>query len=504
MLTVDKKEAIRREHFLQKKSIRRIARELGYSRRTVRKALQDSDVPVYRRTAPTRYPVLQSVIPLIDNWLKEDESQPKKQRHTARRIWIRLKGEHGFTGGESTVRRYVHEKRLVVPEVFVPLIYQPGSDAQADWGEAKVIVDGEATIAQFFVLRLCYSGACLVVAYPNQKQEAFFDGHQQNFEFLGGVPQRIIYDNLTTAVKKVLSGRNRQEQDSFTAFRSHFLFESVFCQLAKGNEKGGVENIIGYVRRNFFVPVPKVSSFAELNQILHQKCLDNLNRIPAGKQKSIGQLLQEEKGCFLPLPKHSFDCCRTVPVNADSCSRIQFETNKYSVPTDFAYQTLSCKAYPFQIKIVQQEKMIAEHRRCYGRYQEILNPVHYLKVLERKPGAFLQAKPLSGWQLPEVFEKFYAGLKERRPEKATREYIRTLRLLEEFSLGDVTAAIEKSLSLKIYQPDALRLFLIEKRIGTPPSFQKLEVASLFPYLAKYQVQMAQPVSYNQLLGREGK
>lgn len=502
MLTVEKKEEIRREHFVQGKSIRRIARELGYSRTTVRKAIQDSGVPEYRHILPVRYPVLNPVIPLIDNWLKEDESQPKKQRHTARRIWIRLKEETEFNGSESTVCRYVRGKRLVVPEVFVPLVYQAGSDAQVDWGEVKVILNGEEAIAQFFALRLCYSGACLVVAYPNQKQEAFFDGHQQTFQFFGGVPKRIIYDNLTTAVKKVLSGRNRQEQNSFTAFRSHFLFESIFCQLAKANEKGGVENIIGYVRRNFFVPVPRVDSFTELNQVLHQRCLQNLNRTPAGKEKSIGQLLQEEKENFLALPKYSFDCCRTVPVNADSCSRIQFETNKYSVPTAFAYQTLLCKAYPFQIRIVGQEKVIAEYERCYGRYQEIFNPVHYLRLLEQKPGAFLQAKPLFNWHLPKVFEKFHAGMKERRPEKATREYIRTLRLLEEFSLAEVTAAVEKALSLQVYQPDAVRLFLIEKRTGTRPSFQRLEIAGLFPYLARYQVQMAEPVSYNQLLGRE--
>ncbi len=355
MVTVEKKEEIRREHFLHGKSIRRIARELGCSRSTVKKAIQNSEVPVYRRTAPIRYPVLQPVIPLIDNWLKEDESQPKKQRHTATRIWIRLKEEAGFTGDESTIRRYVHKKRLVVPEVFIPLAYQPGSDAQVDWGEARVLLNGGEVVVQFFTLRLCYSGACFVIAYPNQKQEAFFDGHQQVFQFLDGVSKRIIYDNLTTAVKKVLAGRNRQEQDSFTAFRSHFLFESIFCQPAKANEKGGVENIIGYVRRNFFVPVPRVGSFTELNHVLHQRCLQNLNRTPAGKQKSIGQLLQEEKENFLALPKYSFDCCRTVPVNADSCSRIQFETNKYSVPTVFAYQTLLCYAYPFHIRVVGQE-----------------------------------------------------------------------------------------------------------------------------------------------------
>jgi len=504
MVTVEKKEEIRREYFLKEKSIRRIARELNYSRTTIRKAIQDPGVPVYRRTAPIKHPVLGPVIPLIDNWLKEDESQPKKQRHTARRIWTRLKEEQGFTCGESTVRLYVRGKRLIVPEVFVPLFYQPGQDAQVDWGEAKVKITGEEVIVQFFVLRLCYSGACFVVAYPNQKQEAFFDGHQRSFEFFGGVAQRHIYDNLKTAVKKVLSGRNRQEQDSFTAFRSHFLFESIFCQPAKGNEKGGVENLVGYVRRNFFVPVPEVNSFAELNQVLHKKCRDNLKRTAAGKEKSIGQLLQEEKDHFLSLPKHPFDCCRTVPVKADSCSRIQFETNKYSVPTEFAYQILLCKAYPFQIEIVQQEKVIAKHQRCYERYQELFNPVHYLRLLEQKPGAFLQAKPLSGWQLPKIFEEFYAGLKQRIPEKATREYIRTLRLLEDFTVGEVTSAVEKALSLQTYQSDAVRLFLIEKKTGIPPACQWLDISGLFPDLARYQVKMASPVSYNQLLGKEAR
>ena len=504
MVTVEKKEEIRRAYFLKKKSIRGISRELGYSRKTIRKAIEDPGVSAYRRTAPIIHPVLGPVIPLIDNWLKEDESQPKKQRHTARRVWTRLKEEQQFTVGESTVRRYVRGKRLVIPEVFVPLVYQPGQDAQVDWGEAKVKINGEEVIVQFFALRLCYSGACFVVAYPNQKQEAFFDGHQRSFEFLGGVAQRHLYDNLKTAVKKVLSGRNRQEQDSFIAFRSHFLFESIFCQPAKGNEKDGVENLGGYVRRNFFVPVPEVDSFAELNRVLHKKCRDNLKRTVFGKQKSIGQLLQEEKEHFLSLPKHPFDCCRIVPVKADSCSRIQFETNKYSVPTEFAYQILLCKAYPFQIEIIQQEKVIAKHQRCYGRYQELFNPVHYLRLLEQKPGAFLQAKPLSGWQLPKIFEEFYAGLKQRIPEKATREYIHTLRLLEDFSVSEVTAAVEKALSLQTYQSDAVRLFLVEKKADIPPACQWMDVSGLFPDLARYQVKMASPVSYNQLLGKENR
>jgi len=503
MVTVERKEEIRRAYFVDKKSIRKISEKFGCARKTVRKAIEDSGAPVYKRTAPIIYPVMEPVIPIINQWLKEDQERPKKQRHTAYRVWTRLKEEHDFLCGESTVRRYVRGQRLVVPEVYIPLFYKPGQDSQTDWGEAKVLMNGQEVDVQFFAIRPCYSGACFVAAYPTQKQEAFFDGHQRGFEFLDGVPRRNLYDNLKTAVQKVLSGRDRKEQESFIAFRSHFLFESVFCQPAKANEKGGVENLVGYVRRNYFVPLPDVNSFEELNEVLYQRCRADLNRTIPGRHKSIGQMLEEERAHFLPLPKHHFDCCRIVPVKSDSCSRIQFETNKYSVPTEFAYQTLSCKAYPFQIRITRQEKAIAEFARCYGRYQEIYNPLHYLNVLERKPGAFLQAKPLCDWNLPESFGEFYAGLKQRIPEKATREYIRTLQLLGDFSLIELTEAIEKALSLQTYQTDAVRMFLIEKRTGVMPvSRQWMDISDTFPELAGYQVAMASPASYNQLLEKE--
>jgi len=503
MVTVEKKEEIRRAYFVEKKSILRISEEFGCARKTVRKAIKDPGVPVYKRTAPLIYPVLEPVIPIINRWLKEDQDRPKKQRHTARRVWIRLKEEHAFTGSESCIRRYVRGQRLVVPEVYIPLIYKPGQDAQIDWGEAKVLMNGQEVKVQFFAIRPCYSGACFVAAYPTQKQEAFFDGHQKGFEFFGGVTQRNLYDNLKTAVQKILSGRDRKEQASFTAFRSHFLFESVFCQPAKANEKGGVENLVGYVQRNYFVPLPDVDSFEELNEVLYQRCRANLNRTITGRGKSIGQMLEEERAHFLPLPKHPFDCCRSVPVKSDSCSRIQFETNKYSVPAEFAHQTLFCKAYPFQIRITRQEKVIAQYPRCYGRYQEIYNPLHYLNVLERKPGAFLQAKPLCDWKLPEAFDEFYAGLKQRIPQKATREYIRTLQLLRDFSLQELTQSIERALSLQTYQTDAVRMFLIEKKTGDMPvSRQWMDISATFPELTKYQVTMASPVSYNRLLKEE--
>jgi transposase len=503
MVTVEKKEEIRRAYFVDKKSILQISEKFGCARKTVRKAIEDPGAPEYKRTAPLIYPVLEPFIPTINRWLKEDQDRPKKQRHTAHRVWIRLKEEHTFTGSESCVRRYVRSQRLVIPEVYIPLFYKPGQDSQTDWGEAKVLMNGQEIKVQFFAIRPCYSGACFVAAYPTQKQEAFFDGHQRGFEFLGGVTKRNLYDNLKTAVQKVLSGRDRKEQASFIAFRSHFLFESVFCQPAKANEKGGVENLVGYVQRNYFVPLPDVSSFDQLNEILYQRCLANLQRTITGRHKSIGQMLEDEHAHFLPLPKHPFDCCRIVPVKSDSCSRIQFETNKYSVPTEFAYQTLSCKAYPFQIRITRQEKVIAQYPRCYGRYQEIYNPLHYLNVLERKPGAFLQAKPLCDWKLPEAFGEFYAGLKQRIPQKATREYIRTLKLLGEFSLDEVTESVEKALSLQTYQTDAVRMFLIEKKTGiTAVSRQWLNISGMFPQLARYQVTMANPVSYNQLLKEE--
>ena len=221
MITVRQKEQIRRAYYIEDKSIREIHREMGYHRQTIRKALEGGEVPAYTRQGPRPCPVLDPVKPIIDQWLAEDQKRPRKQRHTARRIWQRLTAEYGFEGAESTVRRYVGQRRKAIQaEVFIPLSYAPGQTAPVDFGEAQVIMATEEVTVQLFCLRLGYSKQPFVMALPTQAQEAFFEAHVRAFDFLGGVPREIVYDNLKTAVKRVLEGRHREEQDAFVAFRS--------------------------------------------------------------------------------------------------------------------------------------------------------------------------------------------------------------------------------------------------------------------------------------------
>jgi transposase len=266
VIQVDEIEAIRRAYFLQDKSIRAIARERGHGRPVVRRAIASAEPGQYRIGALRAAPVLGPYRGRIDELLAENKTMPRKQRYTAHKIFELLQAE-GYTGSESGVRTYVAARRqeLRVAPTFIPLEFDPGQDAQMDWGEAQVDMAGQRITVQVFVLRLNYSRAKFVMAFPFQKQEAFLEGHVQAFRFFGGVPHRITYDNLKTAVYRILSGRQRQEQERFMGFRSHYLFESHYCTPGLGNQKGGVENDVGFSRRNFLVPIPEVASYEFVN-----------------------------------------------------------------------------------------------------------------------------------------------------------------------------------------------------------------------------------------------
>jgi transposase len=245
MITVEDKEVIRRAYYVEHKSIRQIQREMGYHRKTIRKALEDVMVPEYSEKAPRPTPALEPVKGIIDHWLAEDAKQPPKQRHTAKRMYERLKEEYDFSGAESTIRRYVGQvRRQLRNEVFIPLSFAPGQLAQVDFGEAAVCISREQLIAQLFCLRMGYSKQTFVMALPSQSQESFFLGHVKAFAFLGGVPRQLVYDNLKTAVKTVLEGHNRKEQSAFTAFRSHYLFESR-CRSADQRKKRILQRLSG-------------------------------------------------------------------------------------------------------------------------------------------------------------------------------------------------------------------------------------------------------------------
>ncbi|HEY9685589.1 MAG TPA: IS21 family transposase [Coleofasciculaceae cyanobacterium] len=407
MKDVYMQEMVRKAYFRDKKSKRQIARELGIHRDTVTRLLerQAGERPRYRIPHAKARPVTGMILGVIEAWLKADEEAPRKQQHTAQRIYRRLQEEYGFQGSERRIREIVAELRQKPKESFLPLGFQPGEMAQVDWAEVTVNLAGVRTKVQLFCLVLNYSGALYCQAFERANQEAFFEGHTQAFAFLGGVPKTITYDNLTSAVKKILQGKNREENERFVVFRSGWLFDSRFCRPAKGNEKGRVENMVKYAERNLFTPVPCVNDLQELNVLLRERCRAYQRHIQARQNQTVGERLQAEQPALLPIPTHPPECCRIVSLKADKSALVQFETNRYSVPSEYAYQMLWLKAFVDRIEITNRESVIARHARLLGRFQESIRFEHYRKTLERKPGGLQHLRAIDKEPLPEKVRK---------------------------------------------------------------------------------------------------
>ncbi len=455
MITVDQKEIIRREYFIKRKSMRQIAREFHHSRKTIHKAIMDPGIPVYTRKKPRGKPVSGQYLRIIKQWLEEDRQRPSKQRHTAKRIYDRLKEEYGFSGGERTVRREVSLLREKIPDSHVPQTYRPADGATFDFGEAQVVMDGTERKVHLACMRLDYSSKFFVCALPSERSEGLYASHIHAFQFLEGIPDRIRYDNMKQAVGKILKGRTRHEQSLWVAFRSHFLFEADYCTPGKGQEKGGVENLVGYVRRNFLVPVPLVSDFRALNTYLVGCCeRDSRERTRWGK--TVHDLWLEEKEKLRPLPEKMPEACVFAPAKVNRRQMVRFASNWYSVPPQYVGKTVTVKAFVFQVIIAHAEKVIAVHARSYDRDEEILDPHHYLPVLLRKPGAFERATPIIAWPLPPSYDTYRRRLKERHEgSRGIKEYIRVLMLLKDHPVDEVTAAVEKALSCGISSYDGV-------------------------------------------------
>jgi hypothetical protein len=277
-----------------------------------------------------------------------------------------------------------------------------------------------------------------------------------------GVPQRLAYDNLTTAVRKVLSGHNRLEQTAFITFRSHYLFASHFCTPGEGHEKGQIEHGVGYVRRNFLVPIPIVSSFAALNALLLARCEQDAMRQVQGQEASIGTMWQQEQPLLRSLPSHDLPCCITLQATRTPYSQVIFETNRYSVPVDQGGSHLTLRAYPFQVEILDREQVLATHPRCYGREQDLFDPLHYLPLLEVRPGAFEYAKPIRRWR--ETWPSNYAVLLNRLRHQdgdgpGLRSFIQILKLHQTYPAPLIEAAIDQALEFGCLHADGVRLCL---------------------------------------------
>jgi len=500
MLSVEDREQIRRAYYIEKKSIRQIAREQRRSRRSVRKAIASAEAK-YSLSQARRSPVLGPYKERIEELLKENEALPPKQRYTGKRIYEKIK-EEGYQGSESAVRRQVGLRRQERKqrEVYLPLEYDPGGDAQVDWGEGQVIMNGEWETAQLFVMRLCHSRRVLVQAYPTQRQECFLEGHVLAFQHFGGVPRRITYDNLKTAVYAILAGRNRVEQRGFTAFRSHYLFESVYCTPGQGHEKGGVEHGVGYARRNFLVPPPEVSSYAELNAYLLEQCRADDQRTVHRQRQTIGAAWAEEQPHLLPLPEWDYPCCVSREVKLNPYSQVVFDTNRYSVPTDQAFPRLTLRAYSFEVEILYQGEVLARHPRCYGRNQDVLDPLHYLPLLHQRPGAFEYAQPLRQWRAtwPEVYEQLLAALREREePDQAVRLFLEVLALHQLYPREVMESAVELALGYGCLHADGVQL-CVHQLLTTQPLPASLDLVDR-PHLARIGTDPLLLERYNQLL-----
>jgi transposase len=497
MYSVEIYGRVRRAVLVEGKSQRSVAREFGLARVTVRKMLGYSIPPGYRRKEPAKRPKLGPWVGVIDTILEEDKSQPSKQRHTAKRIFDRLRAEHAYTGGYTIVKDYVRAASLRGREMFIPLTHAPGT-AQADFGEALVIVDGVEQKAHYFAIDLPHSDDCFVRAFPAETTEAFLEGHVQAFAYWGGVPTTILYDNTKLAVARILGDGTRQKTRAFSELQSHYLFGEKFGRPAKGNDKGNVEGLVGYARRNFMVPIPRVAGWEELNQRLLEQCRERRARRLRGHQETIGERWERDRAGFLPLPVSPYEACEKRVARVSSMSLVRYRTNDYSVPTEYGHRDVLVKGYVDEVVIVCSSKVIARHRRSYQREDMVFDPLHYLALLEQKARALDQAAPLASWELPECFARLRRLLEARLNKGGKREYVQVLRLLETFSLPEVEAAIGDALHLGTLGFDAVKHLLLGRIERRPP---RLDLEN-YPHLPLAEVQTTQAADYMTLLSAQ--
>jgi transposase len=454
---VEQFEQIRRDREREGLSIRALAARHGVHRRAVRQALTSPLPPAKRSPVSRPAPKLAAYRELIDEWLVADLDAPRKQRHTAKRIWRRLVDEHGVEVAETTVRDHVRKRRrelgLAGREVFVPQVHAPGQTAEVDWGQAEIELAGARIRVHLFFMRSCFSGAAFSMASPVETQQAFLEGHVHAFAWFEGVFAEVRYDNLTSAVKQVLKGRRRVESDRFVALRSHYLYDSIFTTpgIAGAHEKGGVEGEVGRLRRNHLVPVPAVGSIAQLNQLLRDACDHDLSRRITGRPLTVAEQLAIERPALRALPAEPFDSTETTSVRVDSKALVTVRQNRYSVPVALAGLRVGAAVGAREIIISHQGQVVARHERLHGRFATSAKLDHYLELLARKPGglqrslALAQERDRGAW--PACFDELWQALTGRYgASEAARQMVDVLMLVREHGPARVELAVRGTLA----------------------------------------------------------
>ncbi len=473
---VEQFEQIRRDHEQEDLSIRALAARHGVHRRAVRQALAQALPPPKRQPEGRPAPVLGPYRGLIDEWLTADREAPRKQRHTARRIWQRLVEEHGAAVAESSVRQYVRLRRRQIGmpgEAYVPQIHHPGVEAEVDWGEATVIMRCAPIQIGLFYMRACHSGASYVGAFPRMTQQAFFEAHAQAFAHFGGVFSLIRYDNLKSAVKQVLRGRRRVEADRFTAMRSHYRFESMFTLVGLGgaHEKGGVEGEVGRYRRRHLVPVPEVESWAELAALIAGGVRHDLKRHIAGRSESVGQALVRERVLLLPVPGEAHDASEISSPRVDQKALVSVRQSRYSVPVGLVGLRVEARTQAREVIVSHRGREVARHQRSYERLGVVARLDHYLDLLRDKPGALAgslalaQERERGAW--PEVLDELWGKIADRYgPSEAARHMVAVLLLAREVGPERMIAAAAGALAAGAH--DGRAVTLLARRAARAP------------------------------------
>lgn len=499
---------IRELYFKDGWGIKKIRRTFGYARQTIRKAIRDWDgqPPRYRlskpRSRPASTPEVQEYVRGI---LEADKLAPRKQRHSARRIHERIQSEKPqWEIGESTVRGLVRQVRQEMrerPPVTIPLAFDPGEEAQVDFGEAWVTMGGEQVKAHLLVVTLCYSRRSFVMAFPSPNQVAFLDGQVRAFRYFGGVAGRQAYDNLSSAVKKILPRNGREENPTFMAFRSHYGFEPRYCMPGQdgAHEKGRVERRVGSFRAAELVPLPEVESWAALNRYILGRCRElDAKPHPEFRDRTVLEVFEEERAHLRALPRFDFVCAEYRSTRVDSQSRVVFEQVHYSVPCEYGLREVELRAFWDRVEVYLATDLVASWPRSYRPGEKHYDYRHYLKLLRYTPGASLNGKPFQG--LPEVllrYRKELLGRQERR--QAGRGFASVLGLLLEHPEKVVLEAAELAMLCGTVDPEAVRGLVHQLLYGPPKPVTRLDLAGC-PSLAVVQVPPLNLDSYNKLIG----
>jgi transposase len=455
MLTVDDYARIRRAH-RDGMSVRAIARTFHHTRRKIREVLLNPEPKPYTRTKPPPAPKLGPFWALIDQILISDEQAPPKQRHTAAQIHRRLVQEHGYQGSYDQVRRYVFRKRQRERETFIPLAHDPGQRAEADFGHIYVDFPHGRRLVPVLLVTWAFSYRPFAIALSTERTEAILHGLVCAFEYFGCVPKELWWDNPTTVAARLLVGRQRRLNERYQALASHYNFEPLFCMPARGNEKPHVENRVKSLQRRWATPVPQARNLAELNDYLRSRCNNDQERNATGQAATIGARFTQDRAAALPLPDRPFDACLAQPAKVDKYQTVRCDNVFYSVPRSYAFQTVTVKAYVDHIEVVASGQVIARHDRCYEPGHKILNPLHYLTMLSRKPACLDRAPVYRDWKLPPAFFELRQALEARHgPFTGSRQFVRVLSLLNEHPQELVERAIRSATAGEAVSADAI-------------------------------------------------